>query len=76
MKMEQTNNQTSTALLRNARVVDAPETNSLCCKAASIISSISVTAEALKPHKRLREAATPDAMLIAQNRPHAQPVVG
>ena len=76
MTMEQHTAQTSTALLRNADGVDTPETNSLCCAAAGIIAPLSATAEALIPHEKLREAATPDATLIAQNRPPAQPVVG
>ena len=68
--------QTSIALLSNANGVDAPETNSLCCAAAGIIAPLRATAEALIPHEKLREAATPYATLIAQNRPPAQPVVG
>ncbi|WNF53015.1 hypothetical protein [Pseudomonas sp. SG20052] len=43
---------------------------------AGIIAPLSATAEALIPHEKLREAATPDATLIAQNRPSAQPAVG
>ncbi|UVL43106.1 hypothetical protein LOY55_13800 [Pseudomonas sp. B21-040] len=76
MTMELHTTQTSTALLRNAIGVDAPETNSLCCAAAGNIAPLSATAEVLIPHEKLREAATPDATLIAQNRPPAQPVVG
>ena len=76
MTMELHPPQTSTALLRNANGVDAPETNSLCCAAAGIIAPLSATSEALIPHEKLREATTPDATLIAQNRPPAQPVVG
>lgn len=76
MKMEQSTTQTSTALLRNANSVDAPKTNSLCCAAAGIIYPLSATAEARIPHEKLREAAAPDATLIAQNRPPAQLVVG
>jgi hypothetical protein len=76
MKMDLHITQPSTALLCNAIRVDAPETKSLCCAAAGIIDSVSATAEALIPHEKLREAATPDASLIAQNRPPAQPVVG
>ncbi|MGX0889241.1 hypothetical protein AB7M22_001249 [Pseudomonas sp. ADAK2 TE3594] len=68
--------QASTALLRNANSVDAQKTKSLCCAAAGIIDPFSTTAEALIPHEKLREAATPDATLIAQNRPPAQPAVG
>ncbi len=76
MTMELHTTQTSTALLRNANGVDAQETNSLCRAAAGIIAPLSATAEALIPHEKLREAATPHATLIAQNRPPAQPVVG
>lgn len=76
MTMELHTTQTSTALLRNANGVEEPETNSLCCVAAGIIAPLSATAEALIPHEKLREAATPDATLIAQNRPPAQPVLG
>jgi len=76
MKMEQNTTQTSTALLRNAIGVDAPETNSLCCAAAGIIDPLTSTAEALIPHEKLREAAAPDATLIAQNCPLAQLVQG
>ena len=75
MKMDQHTTQTSTALLCNASGVDTLETNSLCCAAAGITTHLSET-EALIPHEKLREAATPDATLIAQNRPPAQPVVG
>jgi hypothetical protein len=76
MKMGQHTTQTSTALLCNASAVDTLETNSLCCAAAGIIAPLSTTTEALIPHEKLREAATPDATLIAQNRPPAQPVLG
>ena len=76
MKRALHTNQTSTALLCNANDVDAQKTKSLCCAAAGITASISATAEVLIPHEKLREAATPDATLIAQNRPPAQPVVG
>jgi hypothetical protein len=76
MKMDQHTTQTSTALLCNANGVDTLETNSLCCAAAGIIAPLSATAEALIPHEKLREAATPVATLIAQNRPPAQLVEG
>ncbi|MNG16654.1 hypothetical protein D3C84_1005890 [compost metagenome] len=76
MKMDLHTTQTSTALLRNANGVDTLETNSLCCAAAGIIAPLRRTAEALTPHEKLREAATPDATLIAHNRPLAQPVAG
>jgi len=76
MKMDLHTTRTSTALLRTANGVDALETNSLCCTAAGIIAFLSATAEALIPHEKLREATTPDATLIAQNSPPAQPVVG
>lgn len=68
--------QTSTALLCNANGVDTQETKSLCCAAAGIIAPLTATADVLIPHEKLREAATPDATLIAQTRPPAQPVVG
>ncbi|MBD9599225.1 hypothetical protein IB252_05160 [Pseudomonas sp. PDM10] len=76
MKMDQNTTQTSTALLCNASGVDALKTNSLCCAAAGIIAPPGATAEALIPHEKLREAATPYATLIAQNRPPAQLVEG
>ena len=76
MKMDLHTTQESTALLCDAIGGDAQETKSLCCAAAGIIAPLSATAEALIPHEKLREAATPDATLIAQNRPPAQPVVG
>jgi hypothetical protein len=76
MKMEQNAPQTSTALLCSTSGVNTQETNSLCCAAAGIIAPLSATAEMLIPHEKLREAATPDAMLIAQNRTSAQPVEG
>jgi hypothetical protein len=76
MKKDQHTTQTSTALLCNAKGVDTPETNSLCCAAAGIIAPPNATAEVPIPHDKLRGAATPDATLIAQNRPPAQPVVG
>jgi hypothetical protein len=76
MKKDLHTTQTSTALLCNANGVDAQETKSLCCAAAGIIDPLTTTAEALIPHEKLREAATPDATLIAQTRPPAQPAVG
>jgi hypothetical protein len=76
MKMDLHITQASTALLCTANGVDTLETNSLCCAAAGIIAPLSATAEALIPHEKLRGAAPPDATLIAQNRPPAQPVVG
>jgi hypothetical protein len=65
-----------TALLRTEASVNTLETNRLCCAAAGIIAPSSSTTEALIPHKKLREAATPKATLIAQNRPPAQLVEG
>jgi hypothetical protein len=56
--------------------LDAQETNSLCCVAAGITAPSSSTTEALMPHEKLREAASPDATLSAQNGPLAQPVEG
>lgn len=76
MQKDQHNTQSTTALLRKETSVDTLETNSLCCAAAGIIASSSSTTEALIPHEKLREAATPNATLIAQNRPPAQPAVG
>ncbi|MCK8667899.1 hypothetical protein M1M11_23735 [Pseudomonas azerbaijanoccidens] len=76
MQKEQNNTQSTTALLCKETSVDTPETNSLCCAAAGIIDPSSSTTEALIPHEKLREAATPNATLIAQNRPPAQPAVG
>ncbi|WIE52561.1 hypothetical protein [Pseudomonas sp. GM17] len=64
------------ALLREELCIDAQKTKSLCCAAAGIIDPISATTEARIPHEKLREAAAPNATLIAQNRPPAQPVVG
>jgi len=76
MQMVQHNTQSTTALLCEEVSVDTLETNSLCCEAAGIIAPSSSTTEALVPHEKLREAATPNATLIAQNRPPAQPAVG
>ncbi|MGE8483661.1 MAG: hypothetical protein ACN6Q5_13825 [Pseudomonas sp.] len=76
MKMDRYTTQASTALLRRANGVDAQKTKSLYCAAAGITASICATAEVLIHHEKLREAAIPDATLIAKNRPPAQPVVG
>ena len=76
MKRDRHTTQTSTALLRHADGVEAQKTKSLCCAAAGITASISATAEALIPHEKLREAATPDATLIAWGSPPAQLAVG
>lgn len=76
MTNQQNNTSALPALLRTADGVDTLETNSLCCAAAGIIAPSSATTEVLIPHERLREAATPNATLIAQNRPPAQPVEG
>lgn len=75
MQKDQHNTQSPTALLREGASVDTLEKNSLCCAAAGIIAPSSST-EALIPHKKLREAATPNATLTAQNRPPAQLVKG
>jgi len=72
MQMDQHDTQTTTALLRKETRVDTLETNSLCCAAAGIIAPSSSSTEALIPHEKLREAATPNATLNAQNRPPAQ----
>ncbi|VVQ01009.1 hypothetical protein [Pseudomonas fluorescens] len=76
MQMDQHNTQSTTALLCEEVSVDTLETNSLCCEAAGIIAPSSSNTDALIPHEKLREAATPNATLIAQNRPPAQPAVG
>lgn len=76
MQKDQHNTRFLTALLREQTSVDTLGTNSLCCAAAGIIAPSSSTTEALIPHEKLREAATPNATLTAQNRPPAQPVVG
>ncbi|MBP5954111.1 hypothetical protein ICA16_00390 [Pseudomonas anatoliensis] len=76
MQRDQHNTQSPTALLREEASVDTLETNSLCCAAAGIIASTSSTTEALRPHEKLSEAATPNATLTAQNRPPAQLVQG
>ncbi|WP_259697571.1 hypothetical protein [Pseudomonas fluorescens] len=76
MQKDPHNTQSTTALLCKKTSVDTPETNSLCCAAAGIIAPSNSTTEALIPHEKLREAATPNATLIAQNRPPAQPAVG
>jgi hypothetical protein len=72
MQMDQHDTQSATALLRKETSVDTLETNSLCCAAAGIIAPSSSTTEALIPHEKLREAATLNATLNAQNRPPAQ----
>ncbi|WP_296263984.1 MULTISPECIES: hypothetical protein [unclassified Pseudomonas] len=64
------------ASLREACHVDAQKTKSFCCQAAGIIHPSSNSAEALIPHEKLREAAPAKGTLIAENRPHAQPVEG
>ncbi|WP_447902733.1 hypothetical protein [Pseudomonas serbica] len=56
--------------------LDAQEKKSLCCAAVGITTPSSSATEALIPHEKLREAASPDASLTAQNGPLAQPVVG
>lgn len=76
MKHSQDSTQCQAALLCDRSGGDMPVKNSLCCVAAGITALPSSTTEALTPHKKLREAATPDATLIAQDRPPAQPVEG
>ena len=76
MQKDQHNTHYTTALLCKEASVDTLKTNSLCCAAAGIIASSSSTTEVLTPHEKLREAAAPDATLIAQNHQLAQPVVG
>ncbi|WP_336356867.1 hypothetical protein [Pseudomonas granadensis] len=72
MQMDQHDTQSTTALLRKETSVDTLETKSLCCGAAGIIAPLSSPIEALIPHEKLREAATPNATLNAQHRPPAQ----
>lgn len=72
MQKDQHNTQSPTALLREEASVYTLETSSLCCAAAGIIAPSSSTTEAHIPHEKLREAATPNATLTAQNRPPAQ----
>ncbi|MEE4375812.1 hypothetical protein V2J67_25975 [Pseudomonas alliivorans] len=72
----QTDHQPQAGLLRNSSWSTTQKTNSLCCTAAGITALPSSTTEGPVPHEKLREAATHDATLIAQNRPPAQPVVG
>jgi hypothetical protein len=76
MQKDQHTSQSTTALLCEEVSVDTLETNSLCCETAGIIALSCSTTEAPIPHEKLREAATPNATLIAQNRPPAQPAVG
>ena len=76
MKNHQDNTSALPALLRAADGVDTLETKSLCCAATGIIAPLSVTAEALTPHEKLRGAALADATLNAQERPLAQPALG
>jgi hypothetical protein len=76
VQKDQNNIQSMTALLCKEVRVDTPETNSLCCAAAGIIAPSSSITEVLTPHEKLRGAATPNAALIAQNSPPAQPVLG
>ncbi|MCP1489441.1 hypothetical protein J3D48_005754 [Pseudomonas fluorescens] len=76
MQKDQHTSQSLTALLCEEASVNTLETNSLCCEAAGNIAPFCSTTEALIPHEKLREAATLNATLIAQNRPPAQPAVG
>ena len=76
MKYSQNNIQCQAALLCNKSGGDTPVKNSLCCVAAGITALPCSTAEVLTPHEKLREAATFDATLFAQNYPPAQPAVG
>ncbi|WP_429377376.1 hypothetical protein [Pseudomonas frederiksbergensis] len=68
--------QTSNALLCSDACVDAQKTNSLCCAAAGITACACANAGAFTPHQKLHWATTPNATLIAQDRPPAQPVAG
>ena len=76
MKNDQDNTGALSAFLHTADSVDTLVTNSLCCAAAGITAPSSATAEALRPHEKLRGAALADATLNAQERQLAQPVVG
>ncbi len=76
MQTEQIRHQYTTALLCNASRIATPVNNSLCCAAAGITALCRSTTEALTPREKLREAANPDATLIAQIRPPAQLVEG
>ena len=76
MKNQQKNTGAEAALLRITSSVNTSETNSLCCAAAGIIAPSSAPNEALIPLEKLRGAAVDDAMLNAQERPPAQPVMG
>ena len=76
MKRGQNTTQPHAALLRNTSGIDTPVKNSLCCAAAGIFAPLSSTTEALTPHEKLREAASLEATLIAQNCSPAQPVLG
>ena len=76
MKNQQENTGAEAALLRITSGVDTSETKSLCCAAAGIIAPSSAPNEALIPLEKLRGAAVDDAMLNAQERPPAQPVMG
>ncbi|WP_258009276.1 hypothetical protein [Pseudomonas protegens] len=73
---EQIRRQGESALLCNASSIATLVNNSLCCAAAGITALRSSSTEALTPHEKLREAANPDATLIAQIRPPAQLVEG
>lgn len=78
MKYSLTNRMHLPVLLCNANGIAAPVKNSLCCAAAAagITKALSDTTGVLIPHKKLREAAPPNATLNAQNRPPAQPAEG
>lgn len=69
-------NRSQTALLRNSYCITAQEKKSLCCAAAGITALCRSTTEVLVPHEKLREAATTDTTLIAEDRPLAQPAQG
>ncbi|PJY93874.1 hypothetical protein COO64_24000 [Pseudomonas donghuensis] len=73
---QQADHQSVTALLCNAARIHTLKTKSLCCVAAGIIPSASITAEGLTPHEMLREAAPADSTLTTSRCPQAQPVKG
>lgn len=64
------------ALLCSSSSVDTRKKESLCCVAAGITALSSITTKALTPHAKLRQTATLNATLIAENCPPAQPAKG
>jgi hypothetical protein len=62
-------------LLCSSISVDTQKKERLCCAAAGITALPNSATEALIPYEKLREAATYDETLIAQNHPPAQPLM-